>query len=154
MSCLADGSCCTVSSTFKNICPSASSGGSLSGFTGSMWEHDSTSGNDPMGDATVTLVDKGNGCFDATVSADVCNSGGDLMGPNNVDQNGGLEGSGIEVYVRLKYDDCFTYEETVGQWVGFTVGGGAASGGSSTTKEVTECDEKFLKSQPVSITPC
>lgn len=157
MSCLPDGQCCTVSGTWENICPSAppSAGGSLTSFSGSLWEDDDiTSRNDEMGSATVTLTDLGNGCFNATVSADVCNHGGDLSGPNNADQNGSWEGDTIEAFVRLDYKDCVTSRRKVTQNAAFLTSGGAFSGGSTVHEQVTTCKDVCLDSPNTNVTPC
>lgn len=156
MSCLPDGECCTVSFAVQNVCPTATQGGSVTSFTASLYEDDFTSPDDPMGGGRVKLQpDPGQpGCFTAEGSGEVCNRGGDLYGPNNVDQNGGLEGGSIEVCIRIEWKDCVTYVAELRSWAAFATSGGAASGGSHTTRTVTECTDEQRRSPKVQVTPC
>lgn len=60
-------------------------------------EHDSTSSNDDMGEATE------NPSNPQEASAQVSNTGGNLSGPNGKTQNGGAEGDCIEVIITWKW---------------------------------------------------
>lgn len=69
-------------------------------------ESDPISGDDPMGPATPSASGD-----QAAVPVD--NHGGDLSGPNGETQNGGTEGSCIEVYVEWTYRYPVTVHKSI-----------------------------------------
>jgi len=112
-----------------------------------IYEEDYTSPDDLMGNASINPTT-------GQTEFQIHNSGGNLSGPNTIPQNGGPEGSEIEVYVEYEV----RYPCNAGSIFGWEITGGAGpvSGGvhsSSTPSHTTWCTTK-VQSRVVPIRPC
>ncbi|TAH37709.1 MAG: hypothetical protein EYC70_07010 [Planctomycetota bacterium] len=151
--CLSEGQCCTISYEYE-ICTAP--GETLRGAKGEMEEHDSTSPNDPMGSLAVELVPGGDPhCTLVSVSGEVCNDDGDLVGPNNSPQTGFPEGDTIEVMICIQYTTCSQELQIRGAGGGVITKGGTivmGAGGSGNT--IRDCRSEEVCSSAVHVTAC